>query len=151
MGYAMAQLVETLRFFRDLWSHYGGVVDSASNRDDCHGCLQGGKDGRCVRLTTLTPSRADCLEILGASTFWNPQALSRSGQACICTYRHRRVGAVNVHLGYGYTTVQWNYIPVLLRELRSSGLLLSKEWEFLSDVSGQHISPIFKGQESKNK
>jgi hypothetical protein len=37
----------------------------------------GGKDGRCVRLTTLPPSCADCLKILGASTSWNPQGLSR--------------------------------------------------------------------------
>jgi hypothetical protein len=27
---------------------------------------QDGKDGQCVSLTTLTPSRAACLEILGA-------------------------------------------------------------------------------------
>jgi hypothetical protein len=37
----------------------------------------GGKDGRCVGLTTLPPSCVDCLEILGASTFWNPKGLSR--------------------------------------------------------------------------
>jgi hypothetical protein len=33
-----------------------------------------GKGGRCVGLTTFG---ADCLEILGASTFWSPQGLSR--------------------------------------------------------------------------
>ena len=37
----------------------------------------GGKGGRCVGLKTLPPSCADCLENLGASTFWNPQGLSR--------------------------------------------------------------------------
>jgi hypothetical protein len=36
-----------------------------------------GKGGRCVVLTTLPPSCADCLEILGASTFWNPHGLFR--------------------------------------------------------------------------
>jgi len=32
-------------------------------------CQHGGKGGRCVRLTTLPPSCADCLEI------WEPQPL----------------------------------------------------------------------------
>jgi len=114
----MTQLFETLRFFKDLRPHYGCVVDPASNRNDCHGRLPGGKDGRCVTLTTLPSSGADCLEILGASAFWNPQALSKPGQSCICTYRHWIVGAVKVHLGYGHTTAHWNYI--LLRVLHSS-------------------------------
>ena len=35
------------------------------------------KGGRCVVLTTLPPSCADFLEILGASTSWKPQGLSR--------------------------------------------------------------------------
>jgi hypothetical protein len=30
--------------------------------------LLGSKGGRCLELTTLLPSRADCLEILGTST-----------------------------------------------------------------------------------
>jgi hypothetical protein len=43
----------------------------------------GVKGGRCVGLTILPPSSADCLEILGASTSWNPKGLSRacSGKA----------------------------------------------------------------------
>jgi hypothetical protein len=84
----------------------------------------GCKNGRCARLKTWPSSRADCLEILGASTFWNPQALSWPGQACICTQRRWRFGAVKVHRGCGYNTAQWNYI--LLRELNSSGLLRRK-------------------------
>jgi hypothetical protein len=42
-----------------------------------------GKDGRCVGLTTLPPSSADCLEILGASSSRNPKGLSKacSGKA----------------------------------------------------------------------
>ena len=35
----------------------------------------GGKGGRCVGLTTLPPSRADCLEI------WEPQTL---GTLTVC-------------------------------------------------------------------
>ena len=41
------------------------------------------KGGRCVRLTTLPPSYADCLEILGASTFWSPKNLSRPVQGLL--------------------------------------------------------------------
>ena len=33
MGYAMAQMFETLRFFKDLRSHYGCVVDSVRKRN----------------------------------------------------------------------------------------------------------------------
>jgi hypothetical protein len=36
-----------------------------------------GKGGRCLMLTTLPLSCADCLKSLGASTSWNPQGLSR--------------------------------------------------------------------------
>jgi hypothetical protein len=35
------------------------------------GIFRGGKGARCVGLTTLPPSCADCLGILGASTSWN--------------------------------------------------------------------------------
>jgi len=42
-------------------------VDSASNRNEYQDCFLGGKGGWCVRLMTLPPSCADCLEI------WEPQ------------------------------------------------------------------------------
>jgi len=44
-------------------------VDWASNRNKYPGYLLEGKGGRCVGLTTLSLSYADCLEILGVSTF----------------------------------------------------------------------------------
>jgi hypothetical protein len=37
---------------------------------------EGGKGSRCVGLTTLPLSCSDCVEILGASTSWNPKGLS---------------------------------------------------------------------------
>ena len=47
-------------FFIDIKSfrsHYGPGVDSASNRNEyVPGVFLGGKGGRCVRLTTLSPS-----------------------------------------------------------------------------------------------
>jgi hypothetical protein len=39
----------------------------------------GGKYDRCVGLTILPPSRVDCLQILGASTYWSPKG---TVQAC---------------------------------------------------------------------
>jgi hypothetical protein len=47
--------------------HYGPGVDLASNRNEYQECLLGGKGGRCVGLTNLPPSCADCLAI------WEPQ------------------------------------------------------------------------------
>ena len=35
------------------------------------------EDGQCVGLTTLPPSCADCLDVLGASTSWSRKGLSR--------------------------------------------------------------------------
>jgi hypothetical protein len=84
-GQAMVQLVEALRYKpeyrgfdsrRSHWNfsltyslrpHYVPGVDSASNRNEYQGYFLGGKGGRCLRLTTLPPSCADCLEI------WEPQ------------------------------------------------------------------------------
>ena len=57
--------------------HYGPGADSASNRNEYQEYFLGGKCGRCVGLTTLPPSCADCLRNLGPSTSWNPQGLPR--------------------------------------------------------------------------
>jgi hypothetical protein len=46
---------------------YGPGVDSASNRKEYQEYILGGKGGRCVGLTNLLPSCADCLDI------WEPQ------------------------------------------------------------------------------
>jgi hypothetical protein len=43
--------------------HYGPGVDRSSNRNEYQKYFLG-KGGRCIRLTTLSPSCADCLEIL---------------------------------------------------------------------------------------
>jgi len=57
--------------------HYGPGVDSASNRNEYQEYFLWGKGGRCVGLTTLPPSCADCLEI------WEPQ---RPGNLRACTW-----------------------------------------------------------------
>ena len=46
------------------------------------------KGGRCVGLTTLPPSRPDCLGILGAPNSWNPQGLARPVQWLLNHYLH---------------------------------------------------------------
>jgi len=46
--------------------HYGPGVDSASSRNEYQEYFLRGKGGRCVGLTTLPLSGADCLEI------WEP-------------------------------------------------------------------------------
>ena len=58
--------------------HYGPGVDSVSNRNAYQECFLRGKGGRCVGLTNLPPSCADCLEI------WEPNLLEPPGlvQAC---------------------------------------------------------------------
>jgi len=51
----------SLEFFIDtksFRSHYGPGADSVSNRNEYQEDLLGGEGGRCVRLTTLTPSWA---------------------------------------------------------------------------------------------
>ena len=54
--------------------------DSASNRKEYQEYFLSGKGGRCVRLTTLPPSCADCLEI------WEPQPTGTL-RACPGVYR----------------------------------------------------------------
>ena len=52
------------------------LLHSACNRKEYQGYLLWSKGGRCLELTILTPSCANCLEILGASSFWIPKGLS---------------------------------------------------------------------------
>ena len=86
----MAQLVEALRYkpegrgFDSRWyhwnfsltysfrSHHGPGIDSASDRNEYREYFVGGKGGRCVGLTTLPPSYADCFEIWETSTSLEP-------------------------------------------------------------------------------
>jgi hypothetical protein len=69
--------------------HYGPGVDSTSNRNEYREYFLRGKGGRCVGLTTLPPSCADCLEILAASTSLNPQGLSGPVMGLFYPLHHR--------------------------------------------------------------
>jgi hypothetical protein len=57
--------------------HYGPGLDSACNRNEHQEYFLLRKGGRCVGLTTLPPSCADCLEI------WEPQPPGTL-RACRC-------------------------------------------------------------------
>ena len=77
----------SLEFFIDIIL----LVESASNRNEYQEYFLGGKGGRCVGLTTLTPSRADCLEIWESQPTGNLWACNRPEQgllylpqSCIC-------------------------------------------------------------------
>jgi hypothetical protein len=56
--------------------HYGHGVDSASNRNEHQEYFLGGQGGRCIGLTTLLLSCADCLEM------WDTQP---AGTLSACT------------------------------------------------------------------
>jgi hypothetical protein len=60
---------------------YDPMVDSASGRNDNQGYLLVGERGRCIGPTTLPPSCADRLEILGS----HPLGATRTLEAVIST------------------------------------------------------------------
>jgi len=77
------------------------VVDSNSNKYEYQGCLgRWGKGGRCLRMTILPPSCADHLEILGASTSWSPQDMSRHE----CGVFSSKKGSENTGVVYNITS-----------------------------------------------
>ena len=58
-------------------THCGPGVDSASDRNEYQGYFLGGTNGQCVGLTTLPHSCTEYIDILGLSTSYSPQGLSR--------------------------------------------------------------------------
>jgi hypothetical protein len=54
-----------------------GLIPVGVIRNEYQGSFLGGKGGRCLRLTTLPPSCADCLETLGVSLMDPISACSR--------------------------------------------------------------------------
>ena len=57
------KVIEIFLFISSFRPLYRPGVDSASNRNEYQEYFLWGKGGRCVRLTTLPLSCADCLEI----------------------------------------------------------------------------------------
>jgi len=95
-GYAMMLLVDTLLYNLigcGLNLRLGGVslffywlIPSSHtmalllfwplNRNEYQGHILGGYSARCIGLTSLPPSCADCLQIMAASPSWIPKCLS---------------------------------------------------------------------------
>jgi hypothetical protein len=77
-------------YWQSFRPHYGPGVDSTSNRNEYEYLLAWGRGGRCVGLTTLSPSCADCLEILGASTSSSHKGLSSPVMGQVYLYLYLR-------------------------------------------------------------
>ena len=94
----------SLIFFIDIKSfrsHYGPGVDSASNRNEwVPAAFPGGKDGRCVRLTTLPPSCAVVMKS-GNLNFLEPsgplQACNETAFLCFCTKNYALVCIIKLY------------------------------------------------------
>lgn len=77
----MAQLVEAMRYKPESRGlipreqHYGSGGHSVSMMNEYQVCFLRDKGGRCVVLTTLSSSCADCLEILDDSASQGPTGL----------------------------------------------------------------------------
>jgi hypothetical protein len=76
-GFVFLRITRGLVQFRDVFMcysvctrfftfrpHYGPGVDSVFDRNEYQEYFLGGKGGRCLGLTNLSPSCAECLEIL---------------------------------------------------------------------------------------
>jgi len=89
MGCAWAQVVEALNCAPEELIEWkfpmtpigNRTSNSASNKNEYQGHLLG---GRCVGLTTLPPSCADCLVILEYCSSYSPRDLSRILQGYVC-------------------------------------------------------------------
>jgi len=83
------------------WLCYGLGVYIASNRNEYQRYLLGCKGGQCIGLTTLSPSFADFLEILGASKSWSPKACPVLYRDCITLPYHILTLSVMFHVSNG--------------------------------------------------
>ena len=99
-------------------------VDSAPNKNECREYFLGAKGGRCVGMTILPSSFADCLEIwelgnLGTrETSWNSQGFSRPvGEFIYLQPLHTRLGGPQGRSGR--IEEEKNLLPVREFEPRS--------------------------------
>jgi len=80
---------------------YGPGVDFASNRNQYQEYFLVVKGGRCVGMTTLAPSCADCLELREASDSWITQSLSSPVQ-----------GLLLPHVVHTWNVINYVYIHI---------------------------------------
>ena len=107
-------------FFIDIKSfrsHYGTGVDSASNINEYQKYFQGGKGGRCLRLTTYhhpVPLSRN-LETL---TSWNPLGLSRPVMGLLYLYLYPDSQDI-------YNPAAMSFVKVAVMSLRTVALASS--------------------------
>jgi hypothetical protein len=96
---------------RDLPACSAVPQPTAPNRNEYQEYFLGCKGGRCVRLTTLSPSCADCLEI------WQPQPPGTL-RACPGLYRDSFTTGISVLANVyfcslrAYVSVAWSFVHV---------------------------------------
>ena len=84
-----------------------------------------------MRLTTLPPSCADCLEILAAPTYWSPMGMSRPVylvQPPVCN-PCTATPADGAQRDVPGTSAALTFFRLAVRLFRGGVLLLHKEWE----------------------
>ena len=96
------------------------------NRNEYQEYLLGGRDGRCLGLTTLPLSCAGCLEIWEPQPCWNPQGLSRAVLGDVpeqcgsewCLGRRRTDFSSAVELGHMFEFFFLIIYPVVCRIIK---------------------------------
>ena len=109
---------------------------------------QGGKDGRCIMLTALSPACAECLEILAAWTSWKAKGLSRPEMAQSCILHWEKL---SVQTEFSLSQCRLNYqvddnsvsnlTPLKLHIYRHTSHLLGKAEQWLQ-LWKLHCLPI---------
>ena len=85
-------------------------VDSAYNRSEYQEYFLGDKGGRCVGLTILPPSSADCLEIWELVPSGNPWAWQRVYRDCFTFDMDKR----SLSNGYWSKKIELKYSQILV-------------------------------------
>ena len=164
-GYVVAQLVEALHYkpescrFNSRWchwnfsltqsfqQHYGPGVDSASNRNEHQEYFLEGKGGRCVGLTTLPPSCANCLET------WEPQppgtlrACTGIAFAFLCTLKWL-YNICNILQGNANLT---HHKPITTTDKMGNMINLSPHFLYPSNYNDQHTNAQVTLQSGHNR
>jgi hypothetical protein len=82
-------------------------VDSASKKE--YEELPGGKDGRCVRVTTYHLHCAGCREDPGVLTSWNPTSLPRLLAGYLYLYLYLAQARVRVKISQAFKYNEESY------------------------------------------
>jgi len=96
--------------------------------NEYQGCLLGGKGSLCLGLTTFPSPCTDCVENLGALTFWSPKGLSRPVQEYLCLYLAANIGIKVWGL--------WRYVLRYLYSENVGVMFFPKRWHLYIKLHG---------------